>query len=400
MGDIEMNRQGRRMATWTIRWALAIMVAGMVAAPATEAATIRVAKDGSGDFTVVADAVNAAASGDTVTIAPGIYPEVRTFDTPGGPWEYVAEVEIAELTIIGDDRDTVILGPDVPAANLEYGPGGIVTSVTGNVRVRGVTVRNVGAGVWGNDEWLDVEDCRFVGNRWGVAAVLSGFATVRNSEFRDNTDRGVMVFSVRGASGALVENCSFVNNRGGVDFQPLNCVLRDCTFEQGFIGVQISFGGSCRIEKCSFENIDSIGLTITGGAQGYLYDSTFVPPMPINVSVSGLLVGSGNQLDGGSYVTLDFTYNSAIQFTNNHILNGGALTIKAIDGGGPTMRTQDFTNNYWGTTDLAQLDAWVHDSSDAPVVNYIIVDYLPLAEQPIPVESTSFGELKASYGQE
>ena len=154
-----------------ILMALALSIVVTDGFRSADAATIRVAQDGSGDFTLVADGVLAAASGDTVTIGPGVYPEIRTFDTPGGPTDYVAEVEVSELTIIGDSRDTVILGPAVPAANLELAPAGIVTSVTGNVRVEGVTLRNQFAGIQGMGTWINVDDCRFVGNYFGVESI-------------------------------------------------------------------------------------------------------------------------------------------------------------------------------------------------------------------------------------
>ena len=48
------------------------------------AATIWVAKDGTGDFEIVADAVEAAASGDTIRIRAGVYPETRVYQFAGG----------------------------------------------------------------------------------------------------------------------------------------------------------------------------------------------------------------------------------------------------------------------------------------------------------------------------
>jgi hypothetical protein len=60
------------MRHWT---ALTLLIlVGTVSVPG-HAATIRVAKDGTGDFTVVADGVLAADSGDTVSIGPGVYEE-------------------------------------------------------------------------------------------------------------------------------------------------------------------------------------------------------------------------------------------------------------------------------------------------------------------------------------
>ena len=366
-------------------------------APAGQAATIRVARDGSGDFSVVADAVLAASSGDTISIAPGVYPEVRTFETPGGLFEYITLVGQSELTIVGDDRDTVILGPTTPAPDLETGPGGIVTSVTGNVRVRGVTVRNVAAGVWGNDAWMEVEDCRFTGNRGGVIASISGFVTVRDCEFIGSTDSGILVYSALGGDGALVERCTFVDNLYGIDFQPSNCVLLDSVFQGGVVGTLVSFGGSADIRRCEFRDMDFFGLSIHQGARVSLYDSTFNAGMAVNISFDGHLVGSRNVLEGGTYATVDIIHRSAVDFTGNHILNAGGWSVDGFDDGGPPLKHKDFTGNYWGTTDTAQIDEWIRDRSDDPIINYVVIDYLPLAEQPIPVESTSFGEFKARF---
>ena len=57
----------------------------------SQAATWTVEKDGSGDFTVIQDAVNAASGGDTILIGPGRYAETRPFSLPG--W--------TEATIVG-----------------------------------------------------------------------------------------------------------------------------------------------------------------------------------------------------------------------------------------------------------------------------------------------------------
>lgn len=49
---------------------LAMMLASLLASGA-EARTWRVERDGSGDYTIIQDAVDAAASGDTIRIGPG-----------------------------------------------------------------------------------------------------------------------------------------------------------------------------------------------------------------------------------------------------------------------------------------------------------------------------------------
>lgn len=365
-----------------------------------QAATIRVARDGSGDFTIVPEAVLAAASGDTILIGPGVYPEVQVFDTPGGPVAYVAEVEVAELTIIGAGRDEVVLGPESPATDLQGGPGGIVTSVTGNIRVRGVTVRNTHAGVWGNDAWIDVRDSRFVGNYRGVAMTMTGAGTIKNCEFVSNESRGVVVFNSRGGSGSQVEDSAFIDNAIGVDFQPSGCSVRNSTFERGFGGVQVSFGGSADIRDCTFTGMITVGVGLLGGSQAYLYDNVFQPDMPQNIIVTGRLVGSGNELLGGTFATLRVIgTDTVLDFRGNHILNAGGWSVDARSSAGPPGTTHDLSGNYWGTTDTDQIDEWIQDRADEPVANFVVVNYLPLAEQPISEQTSSFGRFKARFRQ-
>ena len=322
-----MIRQNLRYSTLG---ALAICTLVSVASTA-QARTWRVARDGSGDFMIVAEAVEAAASGDTISIAPGVYPEVVEYTTPSRSVAMIGWVRQDELTVIGDDRDSVILGPPTQAPNLELGPTGFGVA-DGSLRLRGVTVRNSARGIDANGVWVDVADCRFIGGSQGVTGVVSEMTIVRDSHFENHEDAGVMVFEVAGATGALVENCTFLGNGYGIDFQPANCTVRDSNFDGegwGSVGVQVSFGGSALIERCTFTAHDNYGVVGTGGAQVYLYDCVFESDMPANVQAEGLLVGGRNHLGGGTYATLMFNGLSTIDFHGNHILNAGGYSVRA-----------------------------------------------------------------------
>ena len=48
-----------------------------------EAATWRVERDGSGDYTTIQPAINGAVHGDTILIGPGQYTEYQTVTLPG-----------------------------------------------------------------------------------------------------------------------------------------------------------------------------------------------------------------------------------------------------------------------------------------------------------------------------
>lgn len=140
----------------------ALVAASIGVAVVSEAATFRVARDGSGDFSVIAEAVDAAASGDTISIAAGDYPETPPYQAQGGILNVVAWVTQSELTVIGDDRDAVIVGAPTEAPDRERGPSGFVCPPGGNISLRGVTVRNSSHGIDANEAWATATDCKFV----------------------------------------------------------------------------------------------------------------------------------------------------------------------------------------------------------------------------------------------
>jgi Right handed beta helix region len=394
-----MNRQRRGMATWTIRWALAIVAAGVLIAPATEAATTRVAIDGSGDFTVLPDAIAAAASGDTISIAPGVYDQTRTIAPSGNPVEVMGWAIVSQLTILGDNRDTVIIGPATPAPNLEFGPTGITTGFGASLTVRGITVRNLNQGIFAVGPSVEVTDCILDGNHFGVDSSATVGTTVRNCRFVNQEDRGIIVFNSLSGRNVLVENCDFTDNLVGIDVQVPGSVINNCSFQGGRGGFQVSFGGEATVNNCTFENIENRGVSVTNFSDVQLYGNTFIPPMGECLVVSGGLTGSDNELLGGWYATINIGWSSTVNFFNNHILNGGGYSILALGGIRPPNQIMDFSNNYWGTVDPSQIDAWIWDTNDDPFVR-VEIDYTPFIDQPVEVESTSFGEIKARYGQD
>lgn len=90
------------------------MIAALAAANTALGATWHVARDGTGDFSVIQAAVDAAASGDTIMIGPGRYNEGAIVVTPG--WTEFVRVLIRqpELTLIGAGHEQTIIGPPTP----------------------------------------------------------------------------------------------------------------------------------------------------------------------------------------------------------------------------------------------------------------------------------------------
>jgi hypothetical protein len=73
-----------------------------------------------------------------------------------------------------------------------------------------------------------------------------------------------------------------------------------------------------------------------------------------------------------------------VTLSQNHILNAGGWSVQTFNFPSPEF-SLDFRNNYWGTSDPAQIEAWVRDGLDdpaRPIVEYAPFSAVPLASSP------------------
>ncbi len=116
-----------------MRFSVVLVAIGLLAVGVVDSAhgrTWQVAQDGSGDFTVIQEAVNAASSGDVIHIGPGRYIDYTIFD-----WGnvYVWLDGTKSLTFVGAGAEATIIGPDVYASGwTDYG----VACDNGDVTIR------------------------------------------------------------------------------------------------------------------------------------------------------------------------------------------------------------------------------------------------------------------------
>ena len=101
---------------------LILLFAGLTIGSVASAATLRVERDGTGDFTTIQDAIDAASPGDLVLLGPGRYTEVTTIVSGSTTFWIHAYVTVDDLTFRGLDRDAVVIGPESgPPAFFEAG---------------------------------------------------------------------------------------------------------------------------------------------------------------------------------------------------------------------------------------------------------------------------------------
>ena len=98
---------------------------------------------------------------------------------------------------------------------------------------------------------------------------------------------------------------------------------------------------------------------------------------------------------GSALATIYITAQSQVSLTGNHIIKAGEYSAK-IGQYFYEIMTNDLTGNYWGTANSDSVASWIWDYNDDPVTRAYI-DFLPLAEEPLPLESRSWGSLKSMF---
>ncbi len=235
-----------------------VVVLSSLGAGAVWARTWHVERDGSGDFTVIQDAVAAASPGDVIKIGPGLYDEygVYNFGIPGSDWHIYVFVTVPNLTFRGAGPEATFIGPGDGPPNIPR-TDGIFAEWIGTLRVEGIGFENLLLrGIDCHDSRLEVADCRFIGpGENGIQGWFTGGLQVTNCEFQGLWDPAILVFDP--TNGAVISDCRFVipQSSVGVKFNypgSTNCNVRNSTFEGGSVGVSFTSRASGSIIDCVF----------------------------------------------------------------------------------------------------------------------------------------------------
>lgn len=374
-----------------------LLVAGLASG-----STITVRKDGTGDFTVIQQALNVAVAGDTILIGPGEYLDRTWIRFPA--WshdiESYANVTVDNLTIIGAGSGQTLIGP---ATYVNASSSPIVMTYVGgsDFRLEGVCLRNSSCGLYMSGR-LFLDQCMLFNNGTNLAwfAVGNG-GWIRDSQFDVVTPlypESIRIMNYGGAADIMVEDCTvqhsmtLVDGVNGVEF-------RGCTLANSMSTVHVYGGARVHISASTVTSSlkNAVSLTSGNGSVCVIDDSEISGGQAALASLwtDCRFEVTHSRLTGGSYAVM-YTEDSAgaSVITGCDLVKGGGIVFRALYSSVPV--THDFRNNYWGTSSAADIQSWIIDHNDNPSLGATVL-YTPFAGQSVPSETTTWGDLKALY---
>jgi len=386
-----------------------ILWVAIVLGSAANAEIFRVEKDGTGDFTIIQDAVEAASDGDTIEIGPGRYA-----DFFAAPYDIQAVVYIEDksLSFVGSGQELTVIGPenygDIEGHQV-YGVfvmGDGLTSAFAdlafdNVQQFGVRIEGAGR--------IEIDRCAFRDSSGGLFGRFAGGGWIRDSRFSDlDTDYWLdAILCYEPSTGVQIERCVFNDCRVGIGSYWSGCdsiSIDDCTFRGGRVGVGFTDGASGAVSNCEF--FGQALYSLLGNSPGefrvencraeMVGDSgfclcAFAPP--------GNYYLRNNEFLGSSSVIGIFDPRIGWDCRDNMFLRtaSDAYFVRPAYSpfyNGPVI-TLDFANNWWGTDDPDEVAEWIYDYEDDPEHHYI-VEFLPMNDT-VATEGRSWSEVKSLF---
>ena len=372
------------------------VVALLVISSSSNAAVWRVEKDGSGDFMVIQDAVDAAADGDTLMIGPGRFDDYRRYDFPYWTNRIIhILLDGRSLTMIGSGEGMTVIGPTMEFPQTEHDKG-IVLLHGAELHVSGLTLERHDTALecW-DDSYFEVEHCTFQNHTWGVGCGIfsSRGARITNCSFL-NHDTGIYPGS--GSADVIVDRCVFREVIYGMNTTSTHdLIVRDTSIEAVALGIQLWSSSTASLSNVDIV-CDNTALIVKAGSVADLSNCNLLGDSLTAVWVDGLssLTGTCNILRGNDCPSLRI-YRSDVALSDSHILSSSGYAVEC-EPNFPADWTLDLRNNWWGVSDADSVASLIYDGNDSPDID-ILVDYLPYRDGQVSNESMGWGELKRLF---
>ncbi len=408
------------MRTSRIQTAAVLVLAIVLLAYTAEARTWRVEKNGSGDFAVIQQAVDAAANGDTIRIGPGRFEEFTDHMNNGTLWRICVKLgDLSQSTIIGAGQGLTII--DFAS---DFEPGRYTVGISAYPN-QNLVIRDIGLGsflyalsVEGGD--IEVSNCSIRGETptgtGGIWPRASGLVRITDCYF---TNLATGVKSLDDCAELVIERCRFEGGQDGVDIQyssnPNTHVIDSEFLDCAFMSIGVNFGAGGEIRGNTVRGNSRMGISLEGSGAVQVLDNDVEITSQLSPEANpwGValflwpraaydVVCAGNIFRSNQVCVYAPYPRERVSFHGNHILPiGDGLAVRCyfdwdVPLDLPAVLHWDFTQNYWGTTDAAQVAELILDYVDEPQYE-VAVDFQPMADGPIPTESSTWSQLKALW---
>jgi nitrous oxidase accessory protein len=321
--------------------------------PMMSAGWFYVGGGGSGNYTTIQSAINAAVNGDTIFVYSGTYNENILIDK--------------SLTLLGENKNiTIIKGNNLDATVIITGE---------NIDLQGFTIKNDGSqdGIYTATSLHTITDSIFTSCSRGIHLYFSSENTMTNDLFYDNSQTGVYMevgqnntisqnefynntgeaIYLTGCGTTYIEQNLINNNGKGIRaFEANSNIIRNNVIQfnsygihfEGMITVHSNFNtishnrindntiAGIRIEHSEFNKIEF--NEIKGNGKGIQFDFT-----GINLIIN-------NNITSSDQVEIDLTLSFMDIITKNNIDNTQqSLVLVQI-----SIGFADASNNWWGST--------------------------------------------------
>nr|MEE4269523.1 right-handed parallel beta-helix repeat-containing protein [Candidatus Krumholzibacteria bacterium] len=390
-----------------------VLVASLCVSLPAQSRTFFVEKDGTGDFKIIQNAVNAASSGDTIRIGPGRFNDQTWVTSPGWSDSVRVLVTQQELTLIGSGYPETVIGPPDPWDPSQGFHKGIVGGdLLGNLilRVQGIWFVNMRDAIYTSYEFedgsvLNVSHCTFSWNNISLFLLgTNGTASVSHCNFGGMNDSGGYIAAF-GQVGLSVSECVFwmshtTYGQTAISLTRVNNAdIFDCEIYEGTSAISSSQGSPLVIQNCLFDGQSNTAVYPGDGANISLEDCIFKNQRRVVRSFSPFNQFSmiNCVVENTSECSFDILDMGSLTVTNCDLAKGELGTVFVQDNFGCLHSgTLDMTNNYWGTDNPDSIRAWIHDTEDSDQACYT-VNFEPYLSNSTPTEKKSLGGFRSMF---
>ena len=343
--------------------------------------TITVERDGSGEYATIQPALDAAASGDTILIGPGVYSETNEYYLPGnGDWQdLIGYVPVPDISVIGAGEELTHLVYSVGLHPIKR--AFVYLDLGGKFRVEGMSIEGFSNGIFIGGSILSVNGCSFLRNSRGIFWYSSGAGGgIFNSRFSSDDPINSLGLFLTGLGRDMeISDCIFDTNQ--LEVQGVtNSQFSRCEIFGSRVGIQIENSGEVILQDCSIHDIEGVGISLVSNSSCTVLECEISGGWDaVSVRSFGLFSALNSVLWGGTESVILLDYAQPISMRHCDLIKGSSeFTINYHTQPDYYPVRHDFRANYWGTTDPDQISAWIYDGHDNPNVHAEVL-YTPFA---------------------